>query len=188
MQAIVSLLDPQHSRIVESLWAELNERFGIKGLYVTPFPHLSFQVASEYNGAEVATALRELARNARPIRVHTSGIGVFTGVRPVLYVPVVRTPELNELHRLIYESTRDAAVELSPHYLRERWSPHITLGQGEFDAHQLGSAVQAFGGRDFSWDFTLDNLALIYDNGDHQGIRFRAPFREISEPRPSHSR
>jgi 2'-5' RNA ligase len=176
MQAIVSLLDTRHSEIVEGLWSELNDRFDIKGVYVTPFPHLSFQVANEYDADVVAPALKELARDAPAIRVRTSGIGVFTGERPVLYVPVVRTPELNDLHRRVFEATRSAAVEPSPHYSRERWSPHITLGQGDFNAHQLGSAVQAFGRRDFSWDFTLDNLALIYDNGDHQGISFRIPF------------
>ncbi|HZT38195.1 MAG TPA: 2'-5' RNA ligase family protein, partial [Bryobacteraceae bacterium] len=101
MQATVSLLDARHSKIVKDLWAELNDRFGVRGIYVTPFPHMSYHVADSYDLQSFQPALAAIAADAHPIQIHTSGLGVFTGGRPILYVPVVRSPELTELHRRI---------------------------------------------------------------------------------------
>lgn len=175
MQATVSLLDPQHSKIVENLWAELNDRFGVGGIYVTPFPHMSFHVAGSYDLNVLRPALAGIAADTAPTRIHTSGLGVFTGDRPILYVPVVRTGELNELHRRISGAAVRAAVEPSSHYAADRWAPHITLGYGDLEPQRLAQVLEIFGSRDFTWDVILDNLSVIYDNGDHQGLRVRFP-------------
>jgi hypothetical protein len=183
MQATVSLLDARHSKIVETLWAELNDRFGVRGLYVTPFPHMSSHVAGSYDIDVLEPALAGIAAHAAPTRIHTSGLGVFTGDRPILYVPVVRTVELNELHHRVSEAAMRAAVEPSSHYATDRWSPHITLGYGDLEPQRLAQVLEAFGSRDFTWDVMLDNLSVIYDNGDHQGLRVRFPLgTETSGP------
>jgi hypothetical protein len=45
MHGVVSLLDAAHYQAVESLWAEL-AACGLRGVYVTPFPHFSYHVAA----------------------------------------------------------------------------------------------------------------------------------------------
>ncbi len=42
MHGVVSLLDCHYSQVVEDLWAELERRFGVDGVYVTPYPHFSY--------------------------------------------------------------------------------------------------------------------------------------------------
>jgi hypothetical protein len=46
MHGVVSLLDAAHYQAVESLWAELAAACGLRGVYVTPFPHFSYHVAA----------------------------------------------------------------------------------------------------------------------------------------------
>lgn len=175
MQATVSLLDARHSKIVEDLWAELNDRFGVRGVYVTPLPHMSYHVAESYDLHALKPALAAIAAETVPIRIHTSGLGVFTGERPILYVPVVRSPELTELHRRIFGVASAAAIEPSPHYTSDHWSPHITLGYGDLEPQRLAQVLEAFGGRDFTWDVTLDNLSVIDEKGGHQALKLQLP-------------
>lgn len=49
MHGVVSLLEDKYYRLIEDLWAELEKEFGVRGVYVTPYPHFSYQVASHYN-------------------------------------------------------------------------------------------------------------------------------------------
>jgi hypothetical protein len=45
MHGVVSLLDDKHCNLVESLWGDLQTTFGLRGTYVTPYPHFSYQVS-----------------------------------------------------------------------------------------------------------------------------------------------
>jgi|GEM_PF-2442734 hypothetical protein len=49
MHAIVSLLDNTYYERVEQLWAELKRKFGVQGVYATPYPHFSYHIASHYD-------------------------------------------------------------------------------------------------------------------------------------------
>ncbi len=95
MHGVVSLLDDAHYARVERIWDDLAKRFDVRGIYVTPFPHLSFQVSEEYDVAAVETRLKQLSQTMRPFTIRTAGLGIFNVSSPVLYVPVVRIPELS---------------------------------------------------------------------------------------------
>src|SRR5918911_3633710 len=96
MHAVVSLLDDSSSQMVEKLWAQIEREFGIRGVYRTPFPHISYHVSSEYDVEKVKVVLQVFARHTKPFRVRSCGLGVFTGPEPVLYIPIVRSPQLAE--------------------------------------------------------------------------------------------
>ena len=173
MHGVVSLLDDEHVRMVEGLWAELAETFGVRGVSVTPYPHFSYHVAGRYDLGPLEATLRRLARTTAPFRVMTSGLGVFTGGRPVLYVPVARTAELSRLHDGLWHEVSRAAAGIVEYYRPEAWFPHITLAHGDLGVEELGQIVRAFGGRSFDWEIAIDNLALIYDTGTKQELRIR---------------
>ncbi len=48
MNGIVSLLDDQYYQLVQDLWAELKREFVVEGIYIIPYPHISYQVATDY--------------------------------------------------------------------------------------------------------------------------------------------
>jgi 2'-5' RNA ligase len=174
MHGIVSLLDDQHTARVADLWAELQAEFGLRGVYVTPFPHFSFHVGEGYDLDAVHRVLEEFSRATEPFWVRTAGLGVFTSIQPVLYLSVVRTIELSDLHRRLWHALDGAGTGVVRYYHPSRWVPHVTLAQWDVDASKLGAVVSHLSGRDFDWEIPIDNLAYAFDTGDHQRVEFRA--------------
>ena len=177
MQGVVSLLDDRHYARVEAIWEELGQKFDVRGMYVVTYPHFSFQVAEQYDDAACEKYLRELAARSRPFRVRTAGLGIFTVANPILYIPVIRSPALSELHGEIWRGVRQVVPGAVAHYYNpDEWAPHITLAQGDIDPDKLAEIVRTLSRRNFHWELTVNNLAVIYDTGKQQGVRCRYDF------------
>ena len=176
LEAVVSFLDATHDARVRELWAELETRFGLRGIYSAPFPHLSYHGARNFDDEKVEVLLAQTAAGLEPLTVRTAGLGLFTGEKPVLYLPVVKTPALMTLHSKLLDALSPLATGENPHYLPERWTPHITLAYGDLTHARVGSVLQRLSERSFDWELTLDNLALVYTEGQDQGVAFRAEF------------
>ena len=109
MHGIVSLLDNDYYQLVEELWAELEREFSVQGVYVTPYPHFSYHVAQVYDVDKIEPVLQRITSNITTFKVRTSGLGVFTGTSPVLYIPVVRSLELTQLHQELWKQISTAS-------------------------------------------------------------------------------
>jgi 2'-5' RNA ligase len=108
--------------------------------------------------------------------VKTAGLGIFTGTKPVLYIPVVRSPQLTELHREFWPEICKTASGVLSYYAPNMWMPHITIAQGDINHDRLPHVIQLLSERDFAWDITVDNLAVIHDSGVEQTVKFRFDF------------
>ncbi len=182
MYGVVSLLDDAHYERVQRIWNDLAKRFDVRGIYVTPFPHLSFQVSQEYDVTAVEKRLQELAKTTRPFKIHTAGLGVFNVASPVLYVPVVRSPELSHLHQQIWETVTHAnPCAVTRYYSPEMWMPHITLAHGDINQDKLAEIMRVLCGSSFHWEMTVNNLSMIYDTGTEQGLRCRFQFNHQAD-------
>jgi len=179
MHGVVTLLDDRHYARVEALWEELGQKFDVRGMYVQAFPHFSYQVAEAYDDDYACERfLRELAARTAPFRVRTAGLGIFTVASPILYIPLVRSPALAQLHRDIWEGVRQCVHSAVSHYYHpDEWAPHITLAQGDIDYDKLADIVRLLSPRNFHWEINVNNLAIIYDTGREQGIRCRFNFK-----------
>jgi hypothetical protein len=71
------------------------------------------------------------------------------------------------------------------YYSPAQWMPHITVGFGDINRDNLPAIVQWLNERDFAWEFTVDNLAFIRDNGVRQELHSRYDIR--NEPVPGES-
>ena len=171
MNAIVSLLDEEHDQTVRNLWSELEGDFGVIPQYANPFTHFSFHVADDYDVDDLRPILADLIHDHGPFTVGTSGLGIFTGERPVLFVPVVRNPELDALHSALWSRFTPAFGVGLPYYAPDAWVPHITLAQGPEAADRFPDIVRAMTRREFTWRLTVDNLAVIEDGGADRGLR-----------------
>ena len=176
MQGIVSLLDDEHYALVESIWAELEREFGVHGIYTTPFPHFSYQVAQGFDLDAAEPILQRIAARAAPFRIKTAGLGIFNVTHPVLYVPVVRSPTLSALHEMLWSELAPLATGAPDYYRPDMWMPHITLAHGDIDWDKLVELVRALRSRQFHWEVSVNNLSLIYDTGTEQGLRCRYNF------------
>lgn len=177
MHGIVSLLDDTHYQIVENLWAELERDFFVRGVYVTPYPHFSYQVAAHYSLEQLTPILQEFAAQSQPFHVQTSGLGIFNGPRPVLYIPVARNPQLTQFHQTLWPLVSSTGSGIQGYYHPDAWMPHITIGFGDLNANGLSKIVSYLNERNFSWDITIDNIALIYDSGTKQELHSRYTFK-----------
>jgi 2'-5' RNA ligase len=178
MLGVVTLLDDRHYARVEAIWEELGQKFDVRGMYVTGYPHFSYQVADAYDDAACEEFLRTLARRTQPFRVRTAGLGIFTVASPILYIPLVRSLPLTQLHRDIWEGAHQKAPGPVSHYYHpDEWAPHITLAQGDIDNDKLAEIIRVLSARNFHWEITVNNLAIIYDTGREQGVRCRFSFK-----------
>jgi 2'-5' RNA ligase len=163
MQAIVSTLDKQHNARIESLWSELEREFGLKYACVA-YPHFSYQVAEAYDELPVLSILRDIASEMKPFTVQTSGLGIFTGERPVLFVRVIRDARLSALHDRVGAAVAPYATGVhSHHYGHPYWVPHITLAIEDLTHDNLPDVIRLLSRRSFMWEITVHDLALVRD-------------------------
>lgn len=173
MDGIVTLLNDAYYQEVERLWDELEQAFGLKDIAPTPIPHFSYQIAEKMDIAGVEPVLRQIARETLPFKVVTTGLGIFTGAGPVLYVPLVRIPPLNQLHHRVWDAAYPYGTTVTDYYNPFRWVPHITLADDNIDNQILPDLIRLLSARNFMWELTVDNLAIIHNAEDGSGIDTR---------------
>lgn len=180
MHGIVSLLDSEHEAFVLALWGELRCELGLAGTRATPFPHLTYQAAASYDEAALVASLRAVAREQPPFTVAADGLGIFTGPAPILYIALLRTPELAAFQSRVWAAAAPAASALDAYFQPETWIPHITLALRGLDAERLGQAVRLLGTRPLRWQWRVDHLAYGADDGagTHSELRWRLPLGE----------
>jgi 2'-5' RNA ligase len=175
MYGVVSLLDEQHYREVERVWDEIGRIFGRRGVGRTPFPHFSYHVAERYDSELLDHVLREFARRTPPFTVSTNGLGIFAGLQPVLYVPIVRSSALSEFHRTLWHEISRFGAGIVDYYHPDQWMPHITLAQGDVSPANLPTLVRMLSDHNFTWDIHVDNIALIHNTDDAEAHIRRYP-------------
>ena len=176
MHAIVSLLDKPYYEQVKALWAELKREFGVQGVYVTPYPHFSYQIAAHYDLDKLLPRLCHFAAHHAPFTIRTSGFGLFTGTSPVLYIPVTRTAQLSSLQQILWRQGARYGKGVSPYYHPDQWTPHITIGFADLNSENLPHIIRYLSTRNFSWEIPIKNLALIYDTSTRQELREQYQF------------
>ncbi len=173
MHALASLLDESVSESVRTLWRRLEESCGLTGIRQTPIPHLSWMVAETLDFAALDTFLPTIARKAMSFVTKAAGIGVFTGARPVLYVPVLITEPVLQMHGSLWDATGPYAQGRSVHYAPGHGMPHITLAHDGLDGSSLLCALRLLVSEELEWVIRIDNLALIYQESGQVGKMHR---------------
>ncbi len=138
---------------------------GLKTATISPLPHFSYQVARDYDLDVLREVVEKVARGGRALRVQTAGLGVFTGASPVLYIPIVRSPELARFHVAVWSACSVAAEKIDQHYHPASWVPHVSLAFGDTTRDSTAAAVALLSDRDVAWDVELDNLSIVRGAG-----------------------
>ena len=106
-----------------------------------------------------------------------SGIGIFTRKEPVIYLPVVRSGELQRIHGDVARLAEPLAAAGSMNIMRRRFGYRISLlAEGDVDILVLPEIVRRFGERNFRWELAVTNLAVIRAVEDVQEICIRCEF------------
>ncbi len=54
--------------------------------------------------------------------------------------------------------------------------PHITLAEHDIQAESLAQIMTRFFTRELLWEIPIDNLAIIWDTGTQQELRYQFHF------------
>jgi 2'-5' RNA ligase len=178
MHGIVSLLNSPAYEQVEAIWQELEDVCGLSGIRMTPLAHFSWQVAEKYEFEQTHEILKRISDTTCPFPVSASGLGIFTGQAPVLYIPLAKDENLLRFHASLWEETHSVVDGPSEFYSPRLWIPHITLAYGDVDAGKLTCALQLLAFKSFDLSILVDNLALVYQSDGEEGyLKYRYDFR-----------
>lgn len=176
MYAVASLLDPVSDQLVRDLWNRFEFNCGLTGIKISPLPHFSWMAAEGYQLGPVERILEEEARRLPPFIVRAVGLGMFTGVRPVVYISLVKDETLLRMNMLLWERLRPYAKGLNGYYHPSRWMPHITLAFHEVDPDRLACAVEDIAFQRIDFQILVDHFAVIYQTEGNEGLHSRSPF------------
>jgi 2'-5' RNA ligase len=173
MLAIASLLDPTTDQQTKNLWRFLEDKCGLAGIKTTPYPHFSWLSCDDLNWAPVSKNLARIAINVKSFKASTAGLGIFSGSKPILYVSVVKTPELLDIHQKIWRKVRHHLVNPQDYYLPEYWMPHITIAQGDLTPANLSCALQDLAFVTMSFEIIINNISVIFNTPEGVGVKAR---------------
>lgn len=161
VHGVVTLLDTEHRAVIEALWHDLEREFNIPHLYEEPIAHFSYHVAERYDLEKLKSVISQFVKYKQCFRVRTEGLGVFNKSEPVVYIPVVRNPQLATFHRSMWELVNPWSSEPLKYYHPDSWMPHITLVHGNIPLERLPDVVSFLARRDFNWEVPVSNISII---------------------------
>jgi 2'-5' RNA ligase len=125
--SVCLLPDDPADRVVRRLWQRLEDS-GVPTLLTHThgrhLPHLTLASLTSCDLEAVHGALSSLSAD-EPVSTRVVGLGLFPRSRAWL-VPVV-TASLLARHARVVAAAQSTGADVHPHYLPERWLPHLTL-------------------------------------------------------------
>jgi 2'-5' RNA ligase len=176
MIAIASLLNMQANQQVQHVWDLLDANCGLSEMQLTPLPHFTWHSAENYQLDIAEPILRKITVHFTPFVVSTAGIGIFTGPTPVLYLALVKTQVMMNIHKILWNELAPLGNMVNEYYSPARWMPHITLAIRDITPQNLACAMEGLLYYPFEMDILVDNLAVIYQVGDYDGVKVKFNF------------
>ena len=166
MLAITSLLSSPSSDHINALIKSLETEFGLDDVQATPEPHLTYQIVDPVDLAALKDSLHQIASSSTSFVAHTTGLGMFPGERPVIYIPVLRSDYLNQLHHRILEAITPMCSRTDKYSSPDLWLPHVSLALHDTTPELLGPVLQFLNNQTFNLELEISNLALLRPEGD----------------------
>lgn len=159
--AILSDLTDEACEHVLRIWDRLEEQFALRRVRASELPHITFIAGKRGCLERLQQGLASVVVELQPLEVELTGVGVFSGPHPVVFLRVEKHPCLEQAHALMTHAARQAGMEIAPHYRVEEWTPHVTLAAGDLEAVQLPAVLSAL--EQFSTQLTvrLESVTLL---------------------------
>lgn len=166
MLAITSLLASPAADHINTLIKSLETEFGLDDVQATPEPHLTYQIVEPTNLATLKKALRHIAATTPPLVAHTTGLGMFPGDRPVIYIPVLRSDALNEVHHRVYNLAGPLCTRTDKFSGPDLWLPHVSLALHDTTPELLGPVLRFLNNQTFNLELLINNITLLRPEGE----------------------
>jgi 2'-5' RNA ligase len=158
---IASLLIGEERDEVLRFWNVFEKNYNSIGVRSFDHPNLGFQGGSCLNIGTLKEELSKLCTKISPFEVIIDGFGFFEAPSKVVYLKVVKSKELIEIHKKINISLTKCCQDLFELYTPENWVPHITLAMDDLSETSFDNFKNKY--KDYSPYFkqTISNLALV---------------------------
>lgn len=166
MYSIAALIEANQT----SPWQELASVCEFSGIATHTIPHFSWQTAENYQIALVRSKLNSLTETISPFRFTTSGLGIFSNDRKILFLIIVKTRALLEIHELLWRELSLYADGLKLHYSPDNWIPHISINLHKLDENQFNCSLAELLKTKMDFEFDVSKFGLIYLNPDSAGV------------------
>lgn len=165
MFVIFSEIDPEAANQVSRLWYALRKSCGLKAIYNVPRPHVTWFAADQINSSNVEQILIIMAEQTKALSLRTFGFGIFSGENPVLYLPIVKTKAMFNIHQQLWDQLCQQCNGHQSYYEPSKWVPHITLALKDLNKNNLTCAVNAIAFKPLELLIHIDAIALAtYQN------------------------
>lgn len=176
MAGVISLLEGEAADRVERLWDAMQHEFGVPRGFPGAIPHISYHLGDCPAEPPVTTKLATLAGGYAPFAARVSGLGIFGGAAPVVYLAVARGPRLAALHLEVLGLMRELGFENNQYYEPETWLPHITIAQQNVGALVFAEVAEWLAGQVIQFGFEVTNLALASETPEALEVLASFPF------------
>jgi 2'-5' RNA ligase len=158
---IASLMTENERDVVLRFWDVFETEYNSIGVQSFDHPNLGFQGGSCSNIDSLKDELSNLCVALSPFDVKVEGFGFFEAPSKVVYLKVLKTDELIELHKKINNSLAKCCENLFEFYTPENWVPHITLAMDDLSEKGFNNFKERY--KDYlpSFKQTISNLALV---------------------------
>ncbi len=141
-------------------------------------PHITLQPPFVWEVKQIKLLnkyLQEFAQQQESISITLSGFAAF--VPRVIYVNVIKSPELIKLHSDLIAYTETNLNIIDPSSKQRAYSPHVTVAFRDLTKQNFRTAWPDFQQRSIYFEFLVTHLTLLIHDGKKWHINAEFPFK-----------
>ena len=171
--AVATLVNSFENSKLQATWERINEICQAQQVQSTRMPHISWHVSMDYDSVALDDFIKRILPSLEPFEIHTTGVGIFSGEQPVVYLPVVKTRAIIDLHEKLYKGIYPLTHSPNRFYAPEIWIPHITIAYENSLLENICGVINELATKPLEMTIKFDHLAVIFRDGDRQGQQER---------------
>jgi 2'-5' RNA ligase len=182
--AVATLVNPSENSELQATWKWIFKVCQAQDVQPTRMPHLSWHVSMDYDAAALDDFLKHILPSLEPFDIRTTGVGIFSGEHPVVYLPVVKTRKIVELHELLFKGINHLTGSPNRFYNPDVWIPHITVVYESSLMENICGVINELARKPIETTLRFDHLAVIYRDGDVLGQQERYDLNQVENFKP----
>jgi 2'-5' RNA ligase len=151
-------------------WQRLSKLCDYSGLSSNIIPHFSWQTAESYQLESVRQKMTDLSASIPAFTITTAGLGVFSNDIKILFLIIVKTRKLMEIHELFWKELIPFSFDPRMHYSPENWIPHISLNLQKLEEDQFNCLLDELLKNNLNFEFLVQKMGILFLNPSTSGI------------------
>lgn len=176
MLSILSIINSSEKSEILRIMDTIRPLLMDKNPLIWRYPHITWHSAENYQQNILKLKIQELSKSWEATKIRVTGIGMFTGKTQVLYLPVIKTSSLVQMHKHIFKVSEPIAKLPSLYFQPEIWIPHVTIISNPNEQRSIPDAIHVLSEMKVDFEVEITNLALGKYTGDTAEILFEFPF------------